>query len=59
MKLKSNAFLLDAGAKPPKCVEFSFFCASPVHCRTRGGEISAFLGKIYLKLCSMGDVPHK
>lgn len=52
-------FLLDAGAKPPKCVEFSFFCASPVHCRTWGGEISAFLGKIYLKLCSMGDVPHK
>lgn len=52
--------LLDAGARPPRCVEyFFFFCASPVHFRTWGGEISAFLGKIYLKLCSMGDVPCK
>lgn len=50
-------FLLDAGAKPPKCE--CFFCASPVHCRTWGGQTSAFLVKIYLKLCSMGDVPHK
>lgn len=51
--------LLDAGARPPRCVEYFFFCASPVHFRTWGGETSAFLGKIYLKLCSMGDVPCK
>lgn len=60
LKQKSNAFLywmlvLDL----PGVLSIFFFCASPVHFRTWGGETSAFLGKIYLKLCSMGDVPCK